>query len=1130
MMTFRKIAAASSGKLVRAYFTEHSPEPEATAGFAPGPDAGGRLTAYYTGRDSRATWRPDLSSSVAAALGVDPTRPPKDADLDRLFEAKRADTGEPWSKAKRKISAFDLTVAPHKSVTLAAEFAATPAERAAIWHAIDRANDAAMRYVAREIGWARRGDGGKDGADPGAVGWVSFRHHTARPTLPVEDGPGGVTHLADLPIPGDPHAHIHNALFNVVVTEDGRVGSLDSKELTGTRIHEFGAYFQACLADELRALGMRTAYDRKEQAVILPAIPQLAVDIFSKGRRQTLRNAKAYAQRQGLDWNELSAERKFKILSAAGLALRLAKHHGKSDAELWRDQAAAIGWRHQTAIEPTERAELTDEERHDRAYRFAAIHLAKEFHTAAVIEHDKLRLYAARGLISTGISGIRDIDQVVGLLEARGLELRGEKVALVIGMLDGKVRVTNTAQVRIEQHLTERAAVAACDRSGALSVAVLHEAIEASGLDFEREPDHGAVQKAAIYALGTGGALSVLTGVAGSGKTALLKPLVEAYRADTRLSPAGRDVIGLATAWRQADALNDAGIHRTFAVDSFLSALDEGRVTLSQNQVLVIDETSQVAPRPFLRLLELQAEHGFLIKGLGDREQCQAIEAGDTIEILRRVLPAEALPELLTTVRQATARAREIAGLFREGNAEQALAMKRADGTARLVGGDQDQVVERIADLYMARRDFLHASGTSRTVTISALTNEDAADISRAVRDRLKERGEIAAEEVVYPAIDQRGETYDLPIAVGDKVRLFRKTAARIEGRHGFIGSNGDVVEIVGESDRGLSLRNLAGEVGEVEWRRLKDTRSERLLLGFGHALTIDAAQGITSGEHINALPRGTAGITAFKSYVAESRHVSQVFTMISEAAVHEAVKLRRALGDQEPVTTADLWAQVTEDMSQKPYKSLAIDLLDAALSGHERTVRGFIAADHRVERLQQAGRQHGPEFRARSGSAALGKMLGPHVDALEQAISRRGGALGSVGQAIGVPPPGAGIELPIVAPEPDQLLRLAERQQAHTLGNLHWSEERIAQQQLSGREHGREFHARLRIDAIQRALTRQIRALDLAIERNADAITGFDDQGGDPLRRLRASFEVARQQAEDFQMGHEQNGPAVSV
>ena len=148
MMNFRKLAAASQGKLLRKYFTENTPEPihdpaAPGMGHTAGPqlDPGGRLTAYYTGRDSRATWRPDMPYAAARALGIDSTRMPKDKELDRLFAGKRADTGEAWSGHEREISAYDFTFSPHKSVTLASEFARTPAESAAIWNAIDRANE-----------------------------------------------------------------------------------------------------------------------------------------------------------------------------------------------------------------------------------------------------------------------------------------------------------------------------------------------------------------------------------------------------------------------------------------------------------------------------------------------------------------------------------------------------------------------------------------------------------------------------------------------------------------------------------------------------------------------------------------------------------------------------------------------------------------------------------------------------------------------------------------------------------------------------------------------------------------------------------------------------------------------------
>jgi len=1003
MMTFRKLAAASTGRLIRAYFTEGKPEadPEAQPVSGANLDSGGRLTSYYTRRDGRATWRPDMPAAVAAAMGIDATKLPKDAELDWLFEAKRADTGEAWSVHQRKVSAYDLTVAPHKSVTLAAEFAATPTEAALIWNAIDRANDATMRYVAREIGWARKGHGGDEGAEPGAVGWVSFRHHNARPTLQVQDGPTGITYLADVPVPGDPHAHIHNGFFNLVVTADGRVGSLDTKRLND-RVHEFGAYFQAQLADELRRIGIRVAYDAKHEAVMLPAIPQAAVDAFSKGRRQTERNAKRFAKEQGENWDELTAERKFGLMSAAATVERLTKHDSRTDQEVWRDQAAAMGWHHKTVMENAVAEALTDDLRFERAYAFAAKHLATEFHTGAVLTEDKLRTFAARGLIGVGIAGgPADVDRVMDLLEHRGLQIRGEHAALIFGMLDDKVKVTNTAQVRIEETLAARAREAAKDRSGALSPAALRAAIAASSLDFTREPEHGAAQQAAIYALGTGGNLSFLTGVAGAGKSTLLRPLVSAYHGDTTFSPEGRDVIGLSTGWKQADALLDTGIKRTVAIEPFLQSVDNGSLALSRNSVLVIDEVSQVAPRPMLRILELQAQHGFAIKGLGDQDQCQAIEAGDTIEIMRRSLPKDAMPELLTTVRQETKRGREIAGLFREGRAAEALAMKRADGTARLIGGDQDQVIDRIAALYMERRDVLRAAGSKLGVTVSTLTNEDAADISRAIRTRMKERGELGPEEREFAAVDQRGSTYDLQLAPGDKVRLFRKTSARIDGKRGDIGSNGDVVEIVRWTEGGVVLRDKRGREGEVQWKRLTDRKSDRLLLAYGHALTVDSAQGITSGEHINALPRGTAGATSFKTYVAESRHVTQVHTLISEAAVFEAVKMRRALGDVSEVTTKDLWDRVAEDMSTKLYKALGMDLVNGTRRSREAAIDTFIQSEHRIEVAKAAGRKPGVEARTRLRAEADRKALRSQLGALDEALARNGQAVTAMGREI---------------------------------------------------------------------------------------------------------------------------------
>ncbi len=208
VLNFRKVAADGDGEKIRRYLTQETPEAEPSVAIDPAGrllEPGERLTAYYTERDERASWRPDMPQLLSRALGIDADQRPRDAELDRLFEARRADNGEAWTEHARKNSGFDFVFSPHKSVSLAAEFAATPADTAAICNAIISANDDALRYASDDLAWARKGHAGEKGADHGEIGWVTFAHDAARPTLPIQDGPNGATYLVDAPIAGDPH-------------------------------------------------------------------------------------------------------------------------------------------------------------------------------------------------------------------------------------------------------------------------------------------------------------------------------------------------------------------------------------------------------------------------------------------------------------------------------------------------------------------------------------------------------------------------------------------------------------------------------------------------------------------------------------------------------------------------------------------------------------------------------------------------------------------------------------------------------------------------------------------------------------------------------------------------------------
>ena len=390
---------------------------------------------------------------------------------------------------------------------------------------------------------------------------------------------------------------------------------------------------------------------------------------------------------------------------------------------------------------------------------------------------------------------------------------------------------------------------------------------------------------------------------------------------------------------------------------------------------------------------------------------------------------------MLTAVRQKNDRDREIAALFRDGKAETALAMKRADGNGQdsSKGDTRPSGAADQADLYIERNDALKSQNPSYGVTITTLTNAEAADISRAIRERLKARGEIGTDEATYKAVVYRSEKpefFDLPIATGDRLRMYRKTVAEIDGKRATIGNNGDIVEVVRRTAAGLVLRNARDQTAEIDWKRLSDPKTGRLLLGFGHAFTIDAAQGMsTKGEHINALPHGTAATSAFKTYTAESRATGRTHTLISKAAVHAAVPAlpgaRRRHADA--ATEDDLWKEVAKDASEKPYKALALDIAGKARRQHDRAVEIGLSNHNRIDKVAEEWPDLSSEMKASYQAGLLRQAFEQQRDALialmqtiDEQLKRAAGVLVDHARAMVAAIKGAPVAEPDASNRPD--------------------------------------------------------------------------------------------------------------
>jgi hypothetical protein len=201
-----------------------------------------------------------------------------------------------------------------------------------------------------------------------------------------------------------------------------------------------------------------------------------------------------------------------------------------------------------------------------------------------------------------------------------------------------------------------------------------------------------------------------------------------------------------------------------------------------------------------------------MVVALGDPRQCHSLAAGSVVDLTRRALGPEAIPTILTTRRQRSEREKQIAGLFRDGKAAEALDMKRSDGTAIMATGGRDGTIAKIAHRYAAR---LEEEGMAPLIV--APTNVDAQHISAAVRHERRKLGTLGDDIMTIKATDGTRD-YSLAIAKGDRVRLFASTGADYgNGKGGAIGRNGSVLEIINADTKTITLRaESTGKVGQI--------------------------------------------------------------------------------------------------------------------------------------------------------------------------------------------------------------------------------------------------------------------------------------------------------------------------
>ncbi|MGZ6134746.1 MAG: MobF family relaxase, partial [Myxococcaceae bacterium] len=204
---------------------------------------------------------------LAALLAKEP-----DATPERVAELELA-----ARKSHREARTYaDLTFSPPKSWSVlhaALEHAGRHEEAAQVWDAWEAGAHAGLEYLMDEAGYSRAGYHGAKIAGRTSGRWVDahdyvislWRHHTSRD--------------------GDPQMHIHAAVLNRVLCEDGEWRSLDSQAISAAR-PAAGAISERVAEERLTAaLGVefRTRPDGKAREIA--GIGEDDRDLFSSHRR-----------------------------------------------------------------------------------------------------------------------------------------------------------------------------------------------------------------------------------------------------------------------------------------------------------------------------------------------------------------------------------------------------------------------------------------------------------------------------------------------------------------------------------------------------------------------------------------------------------------------------------------------------------------------------------------------------------------------------------------------------------------------------------------------------------------------------------------------------------------------------
>lgn len=711
---------------------------------------------------------------------------------------------------------WDLTFSAPKSVSVLWS-QADPAVRSAIQDAQADAVREALDYLQDACAYTRRGKGGRIREETKLV-VASFDHGTSREQ--------------------DPQLHTHCLVLNVGVRKDGTTGTLLSQPFYAHKLAA-GAVYRAELSNQLeKRLGIELTRERTWFEV--KGVPETIIEEFSK-RRESIVQALAKRGASGA-----------KAAAKLTLATRGAKEHlPRADLlSAWQEMGRIYGF----TADDVNALLMKQGQRHDLAGRaVASVQSAAETITRQSSHFPERELIrrAAEEAQGNGIpaSILRHVVKE---------ELRRSPELVCLGRAKGEIHYTTREMLALEAKLLKHVSGLRSLPSRPLSERTVASA----------ENGLGGEQKQALrHVTQSKGSVQIVSGLAGTGKTSMLRAAREAFERE------GFQVIGTCLSGKAAEGLESGSGIKSSTIAKLIGlpelgyrgdlektpiehfttrARDIGRaavgkepwgaepIRLTPKTVLVVDEAGMVGTRQLEKLTEKVLSAGAKLILVGDERQLQAIEAGGPFASLGNRLGRAILSDIQ---RQREPWAKEAVRKLAEGDAKAALREYAARGLVT-VTDDRKSAMESLVKSWKEK-----GAGNPTDHLILSSMNSEVTALNRMAQSERLLAGGLGRQSLRVSGND---------IHRGDRV-LFSRNSKRFGVENGCLGT---VLSV----DARLQTLTVKLDKGCLAFIPVRDYSHLRL----GYAVTTFKSQGHTT-ENSYVLLGGTCQDREL-SYVQASR------------------------------------------------------------------------------------------------------------------------------------------------------------------------------------------------------------------------------------------------------------------